>query len=400
MKRQPDDDEVPWPASGPSVAKKPRGALTETHGTGSAIGLQHALDFTALDSHSSISERFDLVGSTILHDFELVVRVDEVETAFEILELEFYLWKDGCHEDPFTHGNEEQRVSGRWSFHRSPRRSADSHRSATSATGYRGGSRKGLDLTIGGPAPPTSSPYFSQGATTNSSDQPSAIGIRGGALLRSLQRVSDSKQVISGPSLIVDEILRLSSAPSISSLVEQTWSNNISAFACSRNGTSLFLRPKATASSVSTPPTVYRSPRIGLDLSHPGTTASPTHPRVVFLARRYRYFTHPTFLTANGRTQTFLGVLRTCLDLDLDAGQALDDDDDQLRAAVKRIMGLGEPTVARYLGYFRGGRESGKLEAFVGAKGKGASQSPATYLAMMGTLDQYRAETDVRGIVA
>ena len=33
---------------------------------------------------------------------------------FAILELEFYLYKTGCHEDPFTHGTEEQRLSGRW----------------------------------------------------------------------------------------------------------------------------------------------------------------------------------------------------------------------------------------------------------------------------------------------
>jgi hypothetical protein len=28
--------------------------------------------------------------------------------------MEFYLQKAKCHEDPFTHGSEEQKVSGRW----------------------------------------------------------------------------------------------------------------------------------------------------------------------------------------------------------------------------------------------------------------------------------------------
>jgi len=43
------------------------------------------------------------------------------------------------------------------------------------------------------------------------------------------------------------------------------------------------------------------------------------------------------------------------------------------------------------LEHYKAGVDSGKLKAFVGAQGKGASSSPATYLRMMGTLEQYRA---------
>ncbi|KAG6844461.1 hypothetical protein H0H87_006744 [Tephrocybe sp. NHM501043] len=271
------------------------------------ISLQQNLDFSSLNTASTINKRFDTVGYALLHDFHLVVRSGDEEEAFEILELEFYLRKDGCHEDPFTHGSEEQTISGRWYFHRAPRRSTDSTRSSTSLTAYRGGSRKGMDLTIGGPPETIASPYFSQPQPEVTVDR--QISIRGGALLRSLRRISD-KKVISGPSLLVDEVLRLSKASSIPELVEQKWANDTSAF--TTRPTSLFLRPRP--SSFQQKPAVYRSPRIGLDLSHPGTTVSPAHPRVVFLSQRYRYFTHPHILTSKGRPQTFLGVLRTVLD--------------------------------------------------------------------------------------
>ncbi|KAF8076947.1 hypothetical protein FPV67DRAFT_439383 [Lyophyllum atratum] len=409
MKRKQDDDNHSFPAQ-----KKPRpeteaepSPSPSSPATTTDSALQQALDFSALNDTSSISERFDLVGRALLHEFHLVVRSDNVETLFEILELEFYLLKDGCHEDPFTHGSEEQKLSGRWYFHRAPRPSADSHRSSTSLTAYRGGTRKGMDLTLGGPAPTTSSPYFGQPSGTRATSPPTSTSVRGGALLRSLRRASDSK-VISGPSVLVDEILHCSKAADIPELVEQKWSNNTTAFGSRQN--SLFLRPRAIPDSSkatvhmqsllsfrpratvdSSKPTVYRSPRIGLELSHPGTTASASHPRVIFLSRPYRYFTHPELLTANGRTQTFLGVLHTCLDT---TGAALELKSIRLRNELKRITGLSETTCSRYFDHYGGGIDSGKLKTFVGAQGKGAASSPATYLRMMGTLEQYRAEPD------
>ncbi|KAG6885596.1 hypothetical protein C0992_005019, partial [Termitomyces sp. T32_za158] len=136
-------------------------------------------------------------------------------------------------------------------------------------TAYRGGSRKGVDLTFGGSHPETRnvSAYFENAVSTVESNQSSA---RGGALLRSLRRVSDSK-VISGPSLLVDEILRLSNAADIPELVEKKWKGDTSAFGSRPN--SLFLRARASFSQPKA--AVYRSPRIGLELSHPGTTATP-----------------------------------------------------------------------------------------------------------------------------
>jgi len=51
-------------------------------------------------------------------------------------------------------------------------------------------------------------------------------------------------------------------------------------------------------------------------------------------------------------------------------------------------MALKEPTCAKYLAEYVAGREGGVdlLKSFVGAKGKGASSSPSSYLKMMGAL--------------
>lgn len=110
----------------------------------------------------------------------------------------------------------------------------------------------------------------------------------------------------------------------------------------------------------------------------------PDHPRVVFLPRPYRYFVHPHLLTANGRSQTFLGVLRACLDAGMTMGST------KLEKELVRITGLKEPTVKRYLGDYRGGLDQGSLKAFVGPAGKGASSSPTTYLRMMGILERLK----------
>ncbi|KAG6877283.1 hypothetical protein C0993_008877 [Termitomyces sp. T159_Od127] len=345
------------------------------------LALLQNLDFSTLHSTSAISDRFDHVGRSLLYDFYLVVKSGHEETVFEILELEFYLRKDGCHEDPFTHGSEEQRVYGKWwvdnrlaAYVRPSTDALDSTRSLTSLTIYRGGSRKGMDLTIGGSASETR-----KASTTAESNQGST---RGGALLRSLRRISDSK-VISGPSLLVDEILRLSNAADIPELVEKKWAGDISAFGS--RPTSLFLRARASFSQPKA--AVYRSPRIGLDLSHTGTTASLSHPRVVFISRPYRYFSCPKLLTAKGRPQTFLGVLQYCIDTTY---ASHDLKSKALLKELMRITGMGEKTASRYLEYYRDGVNSGKLKDFVGVQGKGASSSPATYLQMMGTLAQTR----------
>lgn len=89
-------------------------AVTPIHQTNDITYLQKLLDFTKPDNLSDISDQFNKVANALLHDFHLVVKCGDTETQFQILELEFYLLKSGCHEDPFTHGTEEQKFGGRW----------------------------------------------------------------------------------------------------------------------------------------------------------------------------------------------------------------------------------------------------------------------------------------------
>ncbi len=243
-------------------------------------------------------------------------------------------------------------------FHRTPRRSDDSTQTLISTSGYRGGTRKGLDLTISG-VTPTKSPYFP------SSSQPVEKEAYGGVLLRTLRDLNSGK-IISGPSLVVDHILLLSGAERIPDLVQDHWGNDINAFKSPCIGerkTHMFLCPAPIGANPR--PHIYKSPRIGLDLSHPGTTASPTHPRVEFISQPYRYFVNPEKLTANGRAQTLLGVLPH-----------------------KELSGLKDKTLNAYMAEYQTGLDGkAKLEEFVGARGKGISSSPTKYMKLMGCIE-------------
>lgn len=204
--------------------------------------------------------------------------------------------------------------------------------------------------------------------------------LRGGALLRTIRRLHDQK-VISGPSLLVDEILRASSASNISELVSVKWQGDIAALSTPSQPRSvhMYLR-KRSVSSLATSP-VFRSPRIGLDLSNPETKANPTHPRIVFVGKLYRYFTYPELLIANGRIQTFVGLY-----LSLVEGKKYEPGSLKFRNELSKLTGIKGMTLAKYLSDYQLGFEKGKLANFVGAPGKGASASASAYLRMMGTL--------------
>ncbi|SJL02689.1 uncharacterized protein ARMOST_06023 [Armillaria ostoyae] len=330
---------------------------------------QRLLDFSDLLDPTSIRQRFDDIGSALLRDFLIVVQTrlrsdepDFVETKLQTMEIEFYFWNSTCHRDPFTHGSQEQRRAGQWYFHRTPRRSDDSTQNLISTSGYRGGTRKGLDLSISGGVTPTKSPYFP------SSSQPDEQEAYGGVLLRTLRDLNSGK-IISGPSLLADHILLLSGAERISDLVQDHWGNDINAFKSLHVGerkARMFLCPAPIANPR---PHIYKSPRIGLDLSHPGTTATPTHPRVEFISQPYRYFVNPEKLTANGRAQTLLGVLPH-----------------------KELSGLKDKTLNSYMVEYQTGLDGkAKLEEFVGARGKGISSSPTKYMKLMGCIEALKA---------
>lgn len=85
-----------------------------------AVGLTEALDFTALNSLQEISGRFDELAKLLMFGHLIHLRTPgspSEDIEYEILELEFYLHKPGCHADPFTHRSTEQKRSGRWSVY-------------------------------------------------------------------------------------------------------------------------------------------------------------------------------------------------------------------------------------------------------------------------------------------
>ncbi|KAG9218515.1 hypothetical protein CCMSSC00406_0008868 [Pleurotus cornucopiae] len=337
------------------------------------------LDFTGVElgESSEVATRFDRIAKALLQEYHIELTNEEGTThEYNILELEFYLKADG-HGDPFTHGSEEQKISGNWYFHRAPRRSANPDHSATSLTGYRGGTRKGLDLTIGKPpVSATTSPYFSCAATATTSNN---IDIRGGILFRTIQRRDNSSQVISGPSLLVDEILRASSVQKIPELVDQKWGGDRSAFRSSTKSSTVL---RLTCSTSNRDLTVYRSPRIGLDLSHPGTAAAPSDKRVTYLSRAYRYFVQPALLTANGRCQTLLGVYEQSADDGLS--------EEKMHRRISELTGIKLQTVEKYLRDYQTGISDGDLTIFIGPSGKGVCSSPSRYLQMMGALRTFQ----------
>ncbi|KAF8998859.1 hypothetical protein BDQ17DRAFT_1361695 [Cyathus striatus] len=366
----------PLPNTSPSSTSLPSTSPQSSH-----TSLQDLLDCTTLTQPNYIS-RFNDISRSLLHHHQIVLKCGDTETRYQILELEVYFRNEG-HEDPFTHGSEEQKVSGTWYFHRAPRRSADSTRSATSLTGYRGGSRKGLDLTLGNPIPSSIS---------------STSLLRGGILLRSIRRLGDASAVVSGPSLLVDEVLSRSKVASITELVQTKWGGDTSAFSDpSKRETVMYLEPI----TLKDPPRIYQSPRIGLDLSHPGVTFKPTdthenfHPRIKFLLRPYRYFTHPNELTSNGRPQTLLGIFEHLLSELQSTSQPTDSNREKVIRSgvfVRRLsetMSLQEKSVQKYIDAYEAGRLGGikALEGFIGPKGKGKASSPVGWLTLAGALD-------------
>ena len=222
---------------------------------------------------------------------------------------------------------------------------------------------------------------------------------RGGILLRTLRRKTDAK-MFSGPSLLVDEILRASGAENIAALVTNIWDGNIDSFPPDPEslGVGREERPSLKLHAVRDKEgatqrkseKIYQSPRIGLDLSN-ATVPVPTgagahkptldHPRTVFVSRRYRYFVRPSALVSNGRGHTFLGVYEDLLTAD--AGRR---DEGQLVRQLADLTGLKHPTAMKYLDEYRAGKKS-NLRQFVGAQGKGAGSSPVPFLRMLGCLD-------------
>ena len=76
----------------------------------------------SLSSHASIAEHFDKIAEHLFQRSYLVCYSTKPNGSpkwelYEFLEFEFYMIKAGCHPDPYTHDEAEQRLPGVWSAH-------------------------------------------------------------------------------------------------------------------------------------------------------------------------------------------------------------------------------------------------------------------------------------------
>ena len=149
------------------------------------------------------------------------------------------------------------------------------------SSSFRGGSRKGVDITIGNP------------------DHNSA----GGMLIRAVLDQSTGA-VIEGPSLLVDEILRVCKHKTLDSLTKAPWSGQ-----CWSEKSLFYLEKKPSRRGQAKrqkvqESKVYTSCRVGLGL---GNRSPSIEARLLFVGRPYRYVMRPQLLK-KGRVWTIFGM--------------------------------------------------------------------------------------------
>ncbi|CAG8499519.1 11148_t:CDS:1 [Paraglomus occultum] len=295
--------------------------------------------------HNLYATHFNNIANVLLVNTYLYLPNDEV---YSIVEVEFYLRDTASnHADPYTHGDVHQLTCGEWYFHR------------VGKNGYRGGTRKGVDLTFGS----------------------IKRNIYGGILIRSIKN-ERSGDVIEGPSLVVDQILKacgVNTNGGIRKLVETIWSFKKGALKDMENSNNMvYLELKSsinntiTADKVGILPatkkrklgesgserqqnisdgknpaeqylSVYNSPRVGLTLTD--------KQEIAYLFKPYRYFTQP-FLLKKGRGQLIAGLMATVRDCQ----------------EIAKIAGLAVSTVSSYYSDYAAGKESCNIAEFVGQR--------------------------------
>ncbi len=232
------------------------------------------------------------IAGHLLNETDLVI----AGRRHRLAEVEAYYFHPRFHPDPFTHRHPIQRESGRWYFHRV-------------GTAYRGGSFKGVDLTLG--------------------DGEATFGI----LIRSI--VTPAGEIIVGPSRIVDDLLRQTGTASVSSLDAEigdrtAWDES----------SPLAILPADPPRSDA----VLATARVGLSLRRHRNAEA-----VSFLLRPYRFLTEPRRIT-KGRPQTVLALHQLGKD----------------RADIRAITGAPLATIDRYLRSFEAGRSEASFEPYFG----------------------------------
>ncbi|KAI8084564.1 uncharacterized protein BX664DRAFT_337266 [Halteromyces radiatus] len=182
---------------------------------------------------------------------------------YGILEAEVYFktLPEYHHDDPFTHAHPLQYQNGVWFFHH-----------VGHSKGYRGGSRKGMDVTLIGTTP-----------RNNKS------GGCGGILIRAVQCHRTGK-VIEGPSLWVDLILKTLGHTSIKDMISCCFPQQESQSSWDST-CGLYLAPKLQQQQQQQ--SLYASYRIGLGLKNKTPSLEK---RLGYVCRAYRFVVHRELL--------------------------------------------------------------------------------------------------------
>jgi hypothetical protein len=304
-------------------------------------------------SHSFYNHIFNRIANFLLFNTRLYL---PTERTFKLLEIEFYL-NDATndHDDPYSHKHEHQLTCGEWYFHR------------VGKNGYRGGTRKGIDITFGS----------------------AERKIYGGILIRAIQDEL-TKEVIEGPSLIVDKVLEACDVNQggIREMVENVWkgksgilrdmdnSNGLvyliqvndelaniddiverdkkrvkystglsSPYFDQKSSDALLTRDNKASSKI------YTSPRVGITLSN---KMPSTNHRLQYLLKPYRFFTSPQLLD-KGKAQLIIGLY----------------DHFKKIGEVAKVAGISRSRVENYVQEMTNGIKNGDLNEFIGKKGKG-----------------------------
>ncbi len=226
-----------------------------------------------LKTHQAYEDQFTRIAECLMNEYILNVNGDY---KYRISEIEFYYndlieeAKKGSyiHPDTFTHGDEMQRLSGQWYFHR------------MNGKGYKVGTYKGLDLSFG-----------------------KGLVAVGGILIRAITSVGavngkhlPPNEFIEGPCNTVTRILE-HNAPAASQPIKEVKDfvvlDNFSTNAFTP-GSRLFLS-KITAKDLNTlslpwvhsPTPLYRGPRVGLTLNRYDEHKS------AYWLRDYRFVAYP-----------------------------------------------------------------------------------------------------------
>lgn len=196
----------------------------------------------------TLSAGLKAMASFLVHESHLKIG----EQLFRWTEVEIY-YHSAEHPDPFTHCDPVQGRWGEWYFHRT-------------SGGLRGGTFKGIDLTIG------------------------SATAWGGILIRGM--ANDSYRV-EGPSLVVDAMIQFTRSSSLAQLWERT--KGIPAWDASNP---LQIIPARNESLEQ----VF-CPRVGLSLKK----ATPHSHHWEYIGRHYRLLVEP-LLSKKGRLQTMIGL--------------------------------------------------------------------------------------------